>query len=265
MKITISIAQLTVNQSNFQKNVDKLLYLIETLHPDKNHLLLLPELWSTGFTPLLDEAADFNESLILNLNQLAQEKDLIIAGTYITKRKELGFANRLIVQSPHRDLQVNYDKIHLIASMREKEWFFPGNTIRMVNLLDIPFGLAICYDLRFPELFRRMSNNGAMVFLLPSQWPRKRISHFQKLIPARAIENQAVFVSANVVGNIGNTMFGGQSMVADQYGELILNLGEGEDKIESVEIDSTDIQNWRDEFPVLTDRQDVEDFPLLFN
>ncbi len=263
MKIDVSLAQLTIDHNNFQKNVDKLLYLIDRLPLRKNHVILLPELWSTGFTSQLEMAADFNEALITELQQISVSQNLTIAGSFISRRTNSGFANRLIVIAPNQQNRPYYDKIHLIESMQEKEWFIAGNTIRTVNLFGIPFGLAICYDLRFPELFRLMSRNSAMIYLLPAQWPQKRITHFHKLLLARAIENQSFMIAANIVGKNGNTLFGGQSMIVNQYGEPILNLHDAADKIGTITIDTAVISDWREKFPALQDRKNLDEMPFL--
>ncbi len=263
MKIDVSVAQLTIDQNSFQKNVDKLLYLIDGLPPRKNHLLLLPELWSTGFTAELERAADFNEALITKLQEISQSRNLIITGSFISRRIDSGFANRLTVIAPNQLNRAYYDKIHLIKSMQEKEWFISGNTIRTINLFGIPFGLAICYDLRFPELFRFMSSNGAMIYLLPAQWPQKRISHFHSLLLARAIENQSFVIAANIVGKNGNTLFGGQSMIVNHLGESLLNLQDAADTIGTVTIETADILDWRENFPVYQDRKNLDEMAFL--
>lgn len=260
--IKVSLAQLTIDPIHFQKNVDKVLYLIDSLPASPDHLLLLPELWSTGFTPYLEEAANFNQSLMEKFQNLASSRNLTLAGTYIYRCDDGFFENRLLVISPSQTDLAQYSKIHLIEAMNEKDWFRPGTHLSTVNLFDQIFGLAICYDLRFSELFRRLNLCGATIYLLPAQWPEKRIIHFQKLLQARAIENQAFFISANTVGRIGNTQFGGESMVVDPYGEIILSAGKSEDVILSIEINCNKIIQWRNEFPAQRDRKDLKEFPV---
>lgn len=262
MEITISLAQLSINLKNFQKNVDKLLYLIETLPTYNNHILVLPELWSSGFTSDLVTANDFNLSLLKQLKEISIAKNLYIAGSYILSATGNTFSNRLVIATPNNYEMPSYDKLHLIASMNEKRWFVPGNHLSIANPYGFEIGLALCYDLRFPELFRKLTLLGAKLFILPSQWPEKRISHFQKLISARAIENQAFFVAANTIGKVGNTHFGGHSTVVDYFGDVQLDIGKERDKISSVSIDTGKLEKWRKEFQVLLDQRDLDHLPV---
>lgn len=263
MKIKISIAQLNLELGNFQKNVDKVLYLIDSLDTYPDHLLLLPELWSTGFTPKLAEAATFNAQLLQPLRQIATKRSISIAGSFVVQCEDGNYQNRLLLINPGQTQEVGYSKIHLIESMNEKKWFTPGKELTMARLFNVEFGFAICYDLRFPELFRRLNQNGALVYLIPAQWPQKRVSQFQKLLPARAIENQAIFIATNTVGMIGRTEFGGESMVVDQFGDVVLSANKSVDVILSTMIDTDPVINWRKKFPAQSDRKLIDQYPLM--
>lgn len=264
MELTISIAQLTIDLNHFERNLDKLLYLIGNLPTYPNHLLILPELWSTGFTSDLSNASKFNLELLDQLRAISASRNLYIAGSYILSPSENLYSNRLVIVTPNHLKLPTYDKLHLIASMNEKNWFVAGNHLSIANLFGVKIGLAICYDLRFPELFRRLTSSGVKMFILPSQWPEKRIAHFQKLIAARAIENQTIFVSSNTIGKIGNTLFGGHSMVVDHFGDLQLDLLKKRDHIGTISIDVTKLDKWREKFPVLTDNRNLDSLPIHY-
>jgi len=253
MKITISIAQTKLNLDSFDKNVDNTLYLIDQLPILENHYLLLPELWSTGFTPNLNFASKFNHELLEQLKNKAQQKNIFISGSYIIQQNNLVFTNRLIIISPNKGIIAQYDKIHLFPQFDENINFNSGKNLSILRTDKINFGLSICYDLRFPELFRNYSKNNVHLCLLPAQWPLKRISHYVKLLSARAIENQMIMVSSNVIGTNNNTVFGGNSMVIDHQGEPVLNLEDQVNTIGTVTLDLNKTLEWRKIFPVLKD------------
>ncbi|MHB8135263.1 MAG: nitrilase-related carbon-nitrogen hydrolase [Anaerolineaceae bacterium] len=253
MEIKISIAQLNVIKNSYQVNLDKLLYLIDQLQIHKSHILLLPELWSTGFTSKLKNANGFNLEAIDILSTRAKERNIAICGSYILKNETNQFVNRLVVTTPSAKIFAAYDKNKLFGQMREKEWFSPGRSLKIAKIFDHLFGLTICYDLRFPEIYRNYAKFKPQFFLVPSQWPSIRINHFKKLLSARSIENQAIFISANSVGKTGNINFGGNSIVTDYMGEIILDMQDKVDEIGSVIVNTDPLERWRKDFPVLDD------------
>ena len=117
-----------------------------------------------------------------------------------------------------------------------------------------PTGLATCYDLRFPELFRALTEGGATAFLLTSGWPTPRIEHWDVLTRARAIENQAWFIACNEVGTQPGIELGGHSVVVDPQGAVVCQAG-SEEEVVLVDVDPEASARWRDEFPVLDDIQ----------
>ena len=253
MKINISIAQLEILNDNFDKNVDKSLYLIDQLGFQENHILLMPELWSTGYTSKLIEAAKFNFELINCLKEKSTEKKIIICGSYILQDENNHFHNRLIVIYPEIGPIAKYDKTKLFHQMNEHNLFSPGNKLCSVKLFDQIFGLSICYDLRFPEIYRQYSQFKTQFHLVPMQWPLIRIDQLNKLIIARAIENQAYFISANSIGLSGNTEFGGNSKIIDFMGNIVLDMENLVDEIRSAKLDTDPLERWRNDFPVLND------------
>jgi predicted amidohydrolase len=253
MKISISIAQTNLNVESFEKNVDNTLYLIDQLPNIENHYLLLPELWSTGFTSDLYIASKYNFDLMQILKIWAHKKNIHICGSYIIQQNEKIFTNQLVIISPNKEIIARYNKIHLFPQINEKKLFKSGEKPAILSSSYANFGLSICYDLRFPELFRNYAKNGVNICLLPAQWPLKRISHYTKLLYARAIENQMIMVSANLIGKTNNTIFGGNSMIVDHQGEPIINLESQVNSIATASIDLKKTEEWRKTFPVLKD------------
>lgn len=253
MEINVSIAQLEIHNDNFDKNVDKLLYIIDKLGFQENHILLLPELWSTGYTSKLSAAIKFNLELMDCLKKKSSEKKIIICGSYILQEEYSHFYNRLVVIYPEIGPIATYDKTKLFHQMNEHNLFLPGNKLCTVKLFDQIFGLSICYDLRFPEIYRQYAQYKTQFHLVPMQWPLIRTDQLNKLLMARAIENQAYFISANSIGLSGKTEFGGNSKVIDFMGNIVLDMENLIDEIGSAKLDTDPLMRWRNDFPVLND------------
>jgi predicted amidohydrolase len=132
----------------------------------------------------------------------------------------------------------------------------PGEDIVLV---DLPggvgqAGLSTCYDLRFPELYRRQLDAGATVFIVPAAWPAARVRHWTLLAHARAVEDQCVVIACNTAGTHAGTAMGGHSQVVSASGEALAMAGTTEEVL-SVDIDLDAVTTWREQFPVLRDRR----------
>jgi predicted amidohydrolase len=253
-KFTITLAQINVQPDQVEKNVEKLESIIHQLSAngliDPPHLILLPELWSTGFTPNLESAVKQNDEILQTLFQFSSQFNLILGGSYISHTEHHDYTNEFKLILPNSPLIPTYKKIHLFSQMNEVNWFQPGDQPAIVEYHHHRLGLSICYDLRFPNLFLNYGIHQVELCLLPAQWPTKRIDHFTKLIQARAIENQFFFAAVNTVGSIGNTSFGGNSMLVDPKGQPLITLAALEDDIQTISIDLSLVAEQRKAFPV---------------
>ena len=117
-----------------------------------------------------------------------------------------------------------------------------------------PAGGAICYDLRFPELFRRYALDGALFCLLPSEWPHPRLAHWRTLLRARAIENQMFVVACNRVVETGDNRFFGHSAVIDPWGETLVE-GDESEVLLFATLDTALVADVRQRIPVFADRR----------
>jgi predicted amidohydrolase len=138
--------------------------------------------------------------------------------------------------------------------LSEPQFLSPGES---PLTLDLPWGrtsVAICYDLRFPELMRRYFVEGSKVLLLPAEWPQPRIHHWRTLVQARAIENQMFVMACNCIGDHAGTIFGGHSMVVDPWGEVLCEAGEAE-TILTIKVESDQADEIRTRMPVINDRR----------
>ena len=148
-----------------------------------------------------------------------------------------------------------YRKIHLFRLFDEHKWLGEGETPVALELPWGTTGLAICYDLRFPELFRRYAvADGAKLIILCAEWPAVRVEHWRSLLIARAIENQCFVAATNACGETGGTLFGGHSMIIDPWGAVIAEAGENEGLVTAA-FDLADVDAARQAIPVFEDRR----------
>jgi len=216
-------------------------------------LVVLPELWSTGY--VLEKASQYGcvpgMGILEEIGALARELQLYLCGSVI-EASEGSFFNTQTIYSPEGALLAWYRKIHLFGLMQEPEFLTAGDKLVTV---DLPWGkaaLAICYDLRFPEMFRSYALSGAQLFLISAEWPRPRLDHWRTLLRARAIENQCFVVACNCVGEGNGNIFGGHSMIVDPWGEILAEGEEGETVI-SADLNLELVNDIRSRYPVLAD------------
>ncbi len=226
-------------------------------------LVLLPELWSTAYA--LERAAELASPLVervehapaanwfARLAAMARANGVWLAGSTLEAR-EGRYYNCLTVYSPEGLLCGVYRKVHLFRLMQEEQYLAPGPAQATVDLPWGKAGLAICYDLRFPELFRRYAVEGARLLLLPAEWPHPRREHWRTLLRARAIENQCFVAGCNRVGESKQTEFFGASAVIDPWGETLVEGGEAEALL-TVAIDLEAADAARRRIPVFEDRR----------
>jgi predicted amidohydrolase len=220
-------------------------------------LVVLPEIWNVGFMSFgryESEAEDRGGPTLTALRQAAREADVFLhTGSFVEKDGD-DYFNSSYLLSPEGDILANYRKIHLFGhNSRETQILKPGEKVIVADTPLGRIGMATCYDLRFPELFRRMAEQGAALFLICSAWPYPRLEHWIIFNRARAMENQCFLVSANSVGsNLGAT-FVGHSMMINPWG-VILASGGDEDVILKSEIDLTEVDSARERLSAYHDR-----------
>jgi predicted amidohydrolase len=147
-----------------------------------------------------------------------------------------------------------YRKIHRFRLLQEEKWLEAGDRLVMAQTPWGKVGLSVCYDLRFPEMFRPYFIAGANLILVVAEWPERRISHWTKLLQARAIENQAFFVGVNKVGFSQGVKLGGRSAIVDPWGVPIIE-GNNQEALLTAQIDLQESDKARRYIPVLCDRQ----------
>lgn len=218
-------------------------------------VVILPEMWNTGYAlTRLEEISDVDaEPSSSFLSGLAKELAVnIIAGSISSKRGD-NFYNHAFVVNKHGEIIHTYDKIHLFRLMDEEKYLRRGNKAETFALAGVTWGLIICYDLRFPELARKLALEGAAVLVVSAQWPKVRLHHWRSLLVARAIENQQYVVAVNRVGKDDKNVFAGHSLVIDPLGEILYEAGEDEE-IFICDLSARKVQEVRHTIPVFQDR-----------
>jgi len=238
-----------------EANMDAATNLAQSAAPDPGDLVVLPELWPTGYASRakLAEAADaYGTRWASFCADLAMSYRIMVAGT-VPFRNEESLTNRLVVYGPTGDLAGFYDKIHLFPPMREEDLFSHGDRVAPISLCDVPFviGPAICYDLRFPELFRLLALRGVTLFVIPAEFPDPKEDLWHLFLSSRAAENQAYVIACNRTGGSGTFTFFGSSAVYDPSGRCLGRLGRGEGFLK-VPLDPEAVTRARESLAVLT-------------
>lgn len=255
MRLIISLAQMDIALGRPVENLAKVEGMIAEAGQRGSQIVLLPELWSTGYDlERAEEHARTTERVLVRLTDLAKERSLFIIGSLLSAKVGRLY-NRATILSPEGVLVGEYAKVHLFRLMEEEKYFAPGTE---APVFDLPWGkgaLAICYDLRFPELFRKYALGGARVVFLPAEWPYPRLETWRVLLRARAIENQFFMVGCNRVGESKGKVFFGRSGIYDPWGEPVLEGGE-EERLLTAEIDLDVVDEARRKIPVFEDRRE---------
>lgn len=226
-------------------------------------LLVLPELWAHG--AFLAEswphtAEPASGEFVRRVRGLAAELGVVIhGGSYVERSEESESVqmmwNTSIVAEADGSVAATYRKIHRFGfGEGEPTMLEPGVEPTDVWLSSAHVGLATCYDLRFPELFRVLVDRGCELFLVPASWPAVRLADWALLGRARALENQAFMIQVNAAGTHGGLKMGGGSQVVAPSGEVNALAGDSEEVL-SVELDLDEVQRLRHDFPVLDDRR----------
>lgn len=252
--MNISILQLEHNDSHTKnERISHVLSQINAL--GKTDIIILPELWNTGFFSYDDyfnnsEAVDGETVTVLS--DLAKSKcTYIFTGSFIEKRGG-NFYNTACLLDRKGNIAAKYSKIHLFGD--EKKYLSGGNEISVAKTDLGNIGLSICYDLRFPELYRKMVSDGAEIFLSCYALPHERTAHWNILTHARAIENQALFLSCGCAGLNNGVQYAGHSLAVSPTGKTIAVGREKHGDIITASADILDVHGYRADFPVLNDR-----------
>ncbi len=255
MKLTISLAQIDITLGDSAANLQKAAALTAEAARRGSDLIVFPEMWTTGFDwANLDTLASRQEPVLAEVAALAKKHKLWLNGSMLALNENGQATNTSILYNPAGEQAALYRKIHLFGVMNEDQYLAPGQHLTTVETAWGQSGLAICYDLRFAEMFRSYALKGVNMVYLPAEWPFPRLAHWRTLLRARAIENQMYIVAVNRVGIEGDYHFFGHSAIIDPWGNAIVQGGESE-LLLTAAIETNMVAEVRRKIPVFADRR----------
>ncbi|MGW6058646.1 carbon-nitrogen family hydrolase [Streptomyces sp. NPDC055189] len=234
----------------------------EVAERDRPELVVLPELWTTGafaYETFASEAESLETSLegptYEAMAKAASDAGVWLHAGSVPERDASGeLYNTSLVFSPDGSLAASYRKIHRFGFDKgEAVLMGAGSELVTVRTPAAAIGLATCYDLRFPELFRGLVDAGAEMFVVPAGWPARRREHWTLFARARAVEDQVYVLACGTGGTHAGVPQAGHSVVVDPWGEVLAEAGDGEEVL-TVDLDISKVAATREQFPALKDR-----------
>ncbi len=218
------------------------------------NLVLLPEMFPTGFSMAAEEIAEpADGTSVAWMVDQASTHDVHLAGSMATLQEGGKPTNRLVLAGPD-GVVGHYDKIHPFTYSREGDHYDGGSSFLTAQVGGLRTTFFICYDLRFADEFWATAADTDL-YVVVANWPRTRRHHWQTLLTARAIENQAYVAAVNRVGTDGNDLdYAGDSMIIDPMGNVLASASEGE-TILMADVDAAEVERVRTRFPFMADRR----------
>jgi len=223
--LKVAAVQFNIALGDVDRNLEKALAGLERVRDRDARLAVLPEMWSTGYDyKHLPRLAEETPRVLEAVSALAGREGMVVVGSLPEKAEGKIYNTAYVVDGGR--LVASYRKLHLFSTMGEDRFLTAGDQSRVIPTSVGRLGVAICYDLRFPELFRKLALEGAEILCIPAEWPKPRQEHWRTLLRARAIENQLFVAAANCCGPQGKLDFFGMSMLLSSRGDV---LAEGEE------------------------------------
>ena len=216
-------------------------------------LAVLPEMWSAGYDykRLAKHAAE-TPRVLEAVSGWSAQHGMVVVGSLPEKVDDRIYNTAYVMD--RGELLGRYRKLHMFSTMGEDRFLSPGDMSLVVATSAGRLGIAICYDLRFPELFRKMALEGAEIICLPAEWPKPRQEHWRTLLRARAMENQLFVVAANCCGIQGKLDFFGMSLLLSARGDVLAEGGET-DAVPLAVFDSQEMLDYRAQIRCYDDRR----------
>ena len=260
--IIIQNRALIGNNGEKEKNFENILNLLKPLNGEKSDLIILPELFSTGWYPPIYPKSfetEENSPTMDFLSGLAKDfNSNVIGGSFVLKTHD-GLKNTCPIFNRTGNLICKYEKMHLFShySQGEGDYSTCGKEGLIVKTDVGKIGVSICYDIRFPELHRAYTFNGADILVNVAAWPKTRLHHYQTLVRARAIENQIFAIGVTQTGLIQDNEYNsGGSLAVNPFGDII-TMSDEKECAKIFEIDLKEEIALREKVPTLKDRKNV--------
>lgn len=249
----IVLVQPDVVWEDRQANFENVRSLLEANPPGAGALVVLPEMFSVGYSMNVDEVAEGDDGPTERfLKEIARTYDAAVVGGLVGRHANGKGRNEALAIGPDGATLARYSKLHPFSYVGEHDHYEPGREIALFEWEGLQVAPFVCYDLRFPEVYRVACRRGAEVFVTIANWPSVRVHHWESLLRARAIENQAYVAGVNRCGTDPNVEYPGRSLVVDPRGETAAQAGGGEEVL-SANLSAERLRSYRSTFPVLRD------------
>ncbi len=253
MPLPIHLVQMEACWEDKEAAFAKVRALVAAAPPAPGSLLVLPEMFATGFSNRLEATREPVEGpTTVFLRQLAAEWHCAVVGGLVVPGTEGLGCNQALALGPDGRELARYTKKHPFALGGEALVHAPGSASVLFDWGGLRLAPLICYDLRFPEVAREAVALGAEVLLYIAAWPSRRHQHWLTLLQARAIENQAYVIGVNLCGEDPNFSYPGRSVVVDPQGVILADAGSREGVLATL-LEPEVVTEWRAQFPAVTE------------
>lgn len=255
--LKLVLLQADLSWENAKANREKISSMLAELNEADADLIILPEMWSTGFSMNADQfAEEMNGESVKYMAFLAKEKNAVVTGSLIIKEEDGCFYNRLLWVRPDGEYD-SYDKRHLFSLAKEEDTYTEGRSRLIVELKGWRVCPLICYDLRFPVWSRNRNEYDLLIYV--ANWPERRAFAWKQLLIARAIENQTYVAAVNRVGADGNNVIhSGDSIVLGPAGECVSQATVGKEQIFVATLSYDELIKFRTNFTFLNDADEFD-------
>jgi predicted amidohydrolase len=266
--IVAGCCQFSIKPGEVQHNSETVERMLSELAARDCRLAVLPEMWSCSFPyPVLRDMADKTPAIVDRMRNIAIDKGIVIAGSLPEAQGETIFNTSYLIDSTG-EIAGKYRKAHLFSLYNEQRHFGAGRSAEVFSTSIGKIGLMICYDLRFPELARKLAVEGAEIICVSALWPRVRIDHWSLLLRSRAVENQLFVIGCNGCGAEEKITWGGASAIISPMGTVLAEAGPDEQCIAGV-LNEREISEFRKTIPCFEDRapevyDDLDDREIPF-
>ena len=248
--------QLDIAWEDKQANFRKVRGLLDGGEIPRDSLIVLPEMFATGFSMnvegIAEEKGGRTETFLADLAR--RHSSFVLAGV-VTRQADGRGLNQAVLLGPDGAERARYSKNQPFTLGGETDHYAAGTDVTVVPCGGFQLAPFVCYDLRFPEIFRRAVRRGAQLYAVIANWPSPRVEHWTGLLKARAIENLATVIGVNRTGKDPQHEYPGGSIVVGPQGEVLADGGASEGLV-TADLDVGVVTDWRDRFPALKDMKE---------
>jgi predicted amidohydrolase len=252
-QLTCASIQFNISLGDIDTNLDIATAALHRVARKNCQLAVLPEMWSCGYDYRnMAELAGETPRVLEKLREECRKLEMVTVGSLPELDNGTVYNTAYVIDKG--ELVGSYRKLHLFSTMREDQFLGSGEQSLVAETSVGKLGIAICYDLRFPELFRKLALEGAEIICLPAEWPKPRQEHWKTLLRARAIENQLFVIAANCCGIQGKLDFFGLSQLISPLGNILQIAAEDNTELVAP-FDFSEMADYRRKIDILNDRR----------